>query len=121
MIEKIKKESEKIKKEVSELKKEITNIEGMTYEFIKIREYIKSNYSEHYDPQDSPANSVISLLKKLENKKEDKMTKIKLEFMKIVLSYIAGQMYYEPKKFKNCVDLIGEIKLKQEELDETIK
>ena len=47
------------------------------------------------------------------------MTKIKLEFMKIVLSYIASQMYYEPKKFKDCVDLIGEIRLKQEELDET--
>jgi len=49
------------------------------------------------------------------------MTKIKLEFMKIVLSYIASQLYNEPKKFKNCVDLIGEIRLQQEELNETIK
>ena len=49
-IKEIKEDKKKIKEDISELKKLVINIDNLLKEFIRMRDYIKFNYPDHYNP-----------------------------------------------------------------------
>ena len=65
-IKEIKEDKKKIKEDISELKKLVINIDNLLKEFIRMRDYIKFNYPDHYNPQDNWVDSLIELIEKLE-------------------------------------------------------
>ena len=65
-IKEIKEDKKKIKEDILEFKKLVINIDNLLKEFIRMRDYIKSNYPNHYNPQDSWVDSLIELIEKLE-------------------------------------------------------